>query len=138
MAAHILHGTARMDRHAGRIGEVSVTQAVGKCPSWMPKEGRKIWKELTGLGQYGQILMANHRSGFEHYCWLEARLKAEQGIKHDGETLKALSASETQMLHSMRMQIAGYPAANAKVRIPEKPKANKWELIKQGPTPTVA
>lgn len=119
-----------MDRHAHRMGELSIKEKIGNPPAWMPKEGRKVWKHLTGLDQYREVLLSQHRSGFEHYCWLEARLKLDQGVVHEGENLKPLNASEVQTLHSIRMQHALYPGSASKVTIPQKPRENKWEVLK--------
>lgn len=127
LTAHRAQNTLRMDRHANRLGELTLVGNIGQPPKWMPKEGKKLWKHLTGIGGYGSILSPQHRAGFEDYCWLEARLKAEQGMVHEGENLKFLSASEKQMLHSMRMQVAGYPGSNSKVTLPVKPVENKWQ-----------
>jgi P27 family predicted phage terminase small subunit len=131
-----------MDRHASRMGELSIEDGIGNPPAYLPKEAKVEWKRLASHPQYGKALTSLDRDGFCEYCWLHARLAAEmQGVcayKLDGEIIKpeggegllALTASDSQRLHSLRMQLGLTPASRSKVRIPEKPKANKWEVLK--------
>lgn len=142
LAAHRLAGTVRLDRHANRIGELSIEDGIGKAPAFLPAEGRKEWKRLASHPQYGRALTSLDRDGFTEYCWLHARMVAEiQGLTsiraigevitpEGGEGLFALSASDSQRLHSLRMQLGLTPASRSKVRIPEKPTANKWQVLK--------
>lgn len=145
LSVHLLQGTARHDRHADRVGELSIEGSIGRAPKWLPKEARAEWRRLADHPQYGKALTELDRDGFTEYCWLHARLVAEiQGTavtrredaaadkpKPGEEKLITLSASDSQRLQSLRMQLGLTPASRAKVRVPEKPARNKFEHLKQ-------
>lgn len=143
LAIHRLQGTARMDRHANRIGELEVSGAIGKPPKWLPKEARAEWKRLAEHPQYGKALTELDRDGFMEYCWLHARLVDEiQGrcvirqkdapaiVQEGTEGLEPLTSSDSQRLHSLRMQLGLTPASRSKVRLPEKPAKNKFDHLR--------
>lgn len=150
LLAHRAQNTLRMDRHASRLGELEITDSIGAPPSYLPKDGKKEWKRLAEHPQYGRALTSLDRDGFAEYCWLHARLVAEMAgkaiikvreggsvkiFKPEGatENLEALSASDSQRLHSLRMQLGLTPASRSKINLPTKPVENKWHKLANGP-----
>lgn len=141
----------RLDRHANRIGELEVAGSVGRAPKWLPKEARAEWKRLVAHPQYGKAITDLDMDGFIEYCWLHARLIAEiRGlciipqknappiIPEGSEGLEPLSASDSQRLHSLRMQLGLTPASRSKVRMPEKPARNKFEHLRPASVSPIA
>lgn len=146
LLAHRAQNTLRMDRHASRLGELEITDGIGAPPKYLPVEGKREWKRLAGHPQYGRALTSLDRDGFAEYCWLHARLVAEMSglaiirvrdgnvfrvMKPEGakENLEALSASDNQRLHSLRMQLGLTPASRSKITLPTKPVENKWQKL---------
>jgi len=143
LLAHRAQNTLRMDRHAGRLGELEITDSIGAPPSYLPAEGKAEWERLTAHPQYGRALTSLDRDGFAEYCWLHARLAAEMAgmaiyrtrdgvvIRPDGcvEDLEVMSASDSQRLHSLRMQLGLTPASRSKISLPTKPVENKWQKL---------
>lgn len=155
LAAHILQGTARMQRHAGRVGELSLEEEIGPAPKCLSAGAAKEWRRLAKHHLYGKVLTSLDRDALMDYCDLHDRHERTVRLRKELEecaasenfsqdeferkdrTIRAIqpTASERQIQQSLRMQLGLTPASRSKVRLPEKPKANKWEVLKQGPTP---
>ena len=126
--AHRAQNTLRMDRHAHRLGELEVHDGIGDPPEYLHEPGKQEWTRLAQHPQYGRALTSLDRDGFTEYCWLHARLAMEiSGIEHD--TLRPLSASDSQRLHSLRMQLGLTPASRSKITLPTRPVESKWQKL---------
>ncbi len=128
LLAHRAQNTLRMDRHAGRLGELEISDGIGAPPKYLPANGKKEWKRLAEHPQYGRALTSLDRDGFAEYCWLHARLIAEMEGSIT-EALRPLTASDSQRLHSLRMQLGLTPASRSKINLPTKPVENKWQKL---------
>lgn len=134
LLAHRAQNTLRMDRHAGRLGELEISDGIGTPPRYLPAEGKREWKRLASHPQYGRALTSLDRDGFSEYCWLHARMIAEiSGVNSDD--LRPLSASDSQRHHSLRMQLGLTPASRSKINLPTKPVENKWQKLANTVTP---
>ena len=91
----------------------------------MTGAAREEWQRLTGHPQYGSLLTSIHRGALEEYCVLYSRMI------DDAKGISEMSATQRQMLNSLRMGLGITPASQCKLRLPEqKPKENQWAALR--------
>lgn len=97
---------------------------VGPAPEHFGEYARAEWDSITQHSEYKEVFNSLHTSALIEYCGLhELMIKNQLG-------LVKLSASERQMLNSLRMQLGLTPASQSKIRMPTKEKlANKFSKL---------
>lgn len=117
VALHVLQGTDQPCRMADRGAELALPPSpVGEPPEYFGDIARAEWEALTSHPQYAQVLNPVHRGVLIQYCLLHEKMVRQA----KGED--KMTASELQTLNSLRMQLGLTPAAQSKVRMPEKPR----------------
>lgn len=121
-----MNGSAKHDakRMKARANEPAITAGVGVPPEYLAGHAAAKWLEIATDPEYGQVLNASHRETLGHYCLLHQRF-VEDVL---GE--RTMTASERQTYHSLAMQLGRTPAAQSKVSVPAKPKAESpWDKV---------
>jgi phage terminase small subunit len=77
-ALHVLHGTARPDRLTRPAHDAERFGPLGKAPTWLLPEARRLWREINAsLGRAG-VLTALDRTQLSLYCQMFARWRAAE------------------------------------------------------------
>jgi len=123
---HVLQGTFRPGRHANRANEPDVQDGVGDPPAWMAGHALEEWRRCADHPVIGQIIRANHRPTFIHFCTLYGRMI------EDANGGEAMTASQRQTLNSICIGFGFSPASQTKVSIPvPKPKESPWAKLRE-------
>jgi len=123
---HVLTGTGKKNpqRLKNRGAEPEVEEGVGQPPEWLPEYAMAEWHRCAEHPVIGQLLRANHRTSFEHYCLLYHRFVL------DAKGVEVMKASDRQSFHSLCMQLGFTPASQARVSMPaEKKPESVWDKI---------
>lgn len=121
-SVHAINGTMRASVKARAETELQVDAGpVGEPPEWLGEDGKQEWRRLASHEQFSQVLSPLYYGGLVHYCFLhDKNTRAMQG----GEKM---TATETQALLSLRMQMCVTIASSSKARMPAaKPAADEW------------
>jgi phage terminase small subunit len=114
-ALHVLHGTARRDRMTRPAHDADRFGPLGKAPTWMLPEAKKLWREIdTSLGRAG-ILTALDRSQLTLYCQMMARWQAAEAAV----LYQPLPASHAATMANIASKLGLNVADRAKLRLPE-------------------
>lgn len=98
--------------------------SLGPAPEWLTKYGVAEWDRLTNHPQYSMALNEVDRGALEHYCFLHEKL--QKHMRGQGEELRA---SDSQTLHSLRMQLGVTPASRAKVPLRAEAQKSRWDDV---------
>jgi phage terminase small subunit len=113
--AHQLHviGGSRKGRMLAPSNDAGRFGPLGKAPSWLPVEAKKLWREIDGsLGRAG-VLTALDRSMLATYCDLWAERVA---ARKAGETLPA---SHAGAMTSIASRLGLTAVDRAKMHLPQ-------------------
>ena len=126
-AVHAINGTMRARVKARAETEFQVPAGpVGEAPDWLGPYGREEWDALTSHEDYRRVLNPLFRGVLIEYCILWNRMvRTEKGECVDKDD--RITATERQMLQSLRMQLGITPASSTKVKAPAaKPAQDEW------------
>jgi hypothetical protein len=112
---HVLQGTARPDRMLSKSQDADRFGPLGKAPSWLLPEARKLWREIDqALGRAG-VLTALDRSQLAMYCQMMARWQAAERA----DPYIPLPASYAATMAGIAAKLGLNVMDRAKLRLPE-------------------
>ena len=118
---HKLRGTLQKSRHEGHMAPSPGD--LGEPQEWFSPEAGAEWERITKDPQYSMILAPAHRGALIEYCHLYGVMIAD--AKGEGK----ITASERQMLNSLRMGLGLTPVSAAKIVMPAVQKPNKFQEL---------
>jgi phage terminase small subunit len=113
------HNPSRMDC---RINEPVVDEGVGKPPTHLSKDEKKIWKELSKDVPW---LAVSDRLALEMVCRLTTRMRTNP---------VDFTGSETSALTVLVRTLGMTPSDRSRVSAPQKQKEDEWTKLLAGPT----
>lgn len=129
---HKLSGTKARSSHA-KVDKALVVEGspIGKPPAWLGSYGKQEWKRLAEHQTYSRVLNPLFFSALLDYCILFDRMiRTEKGESKQGDP--KFTATERQLLGSLRMQLGITPASANKVRTPEPTQTNQFLSLRRG------
>jgi phage terminase small subunit len=114
-ALHILHGTARPDRLTRPAHDAERFGPLGKAPTWLLPEARRLWREIdASLGRAG-VLTALDRSQLALYCQMWARWRAAE----TAEPYEPLPTAHAATMKALASKLGLNVADRAQLNLPE-------------------
>lgn len=122
-ALKVLEGNLRKDRLKN---EPKPRPIAPKCPSWLDKEAKKIWRQLAPKLEKQGLLTENDGPLFSAYCEAYSRWKrtteALRGMDPADPAYRKVAITAEKALHEMRLigqEFGLSPASRSRLDLPE-------------------
>lgn len=123
---HAISGRARAVLN--RVNELDIPAGeVGAAPGWLDADGLEEWNRLVEHPQYSAVLHGLHRAALIQYCALWS--KQVKNLRGDEDAPK-MTTMDVQTLSSLMGRFGLTPVDQARVNMPAKKQAGKFDKFK--------